>query len=385
LPVRKPPQTELDVLFERAARLKAELDSLKYRHRPTVPIYDETSLPQNAVEGQHAITLDGCYMWYQGGIWHEVCPDEGDPFVAVPSYTVVANQVNDAQLTVPAGSNTDENITLIANIPNNWIVFGFMSVGSVTRLESTRKYYLATGPMNIVGTLNAFVDNPGNNPAWVQRLGVGPSSPQDNIAGILNDNTGPILATMAWGRNETGSTLTTGTNIICRYTPGADSGPDVLLGPRAYILVAFDPSVLTLNPNQPGFLSHNGLVGRGFASDIFIRKINLLVQGTAISNPGFGKDILNIYGVVLNQGSDALNFTPSRSIKIATAEPGLTGGAYADKTVHRLYVCARAIAAGLYSNTDKRDVNIQIPFTNRYSEVSWVVSGLGIHLNTTTV
>lgn len=386
MPVHKPPQNELDFLLQKAKRIGDTVDGLKYRHRPTAPIYDFDALPQDAVEGQHAVTTQGCYAWYQGGKWHEVCPDEGDPLVAVPAYTVVANQVNDAQLVVPQGVFTTENITLIANIPNNWIVFGFASVGSVTRLESTRKYYLPTSPIaSVTGGLNAFVDNPGFTPAWIQPIPSGHSAPLDFIVNITIDNSGPIVASMPWAQNGSGSTLVAGTNILqCLYGPGPDGGSNILLGPRAYIFIAFDPSVLVLNPNQPGFLFTKGIVGHGYESDIFIRKLNNGLSGTVVSNPGFGKDVLNVFGIVTRVSTDQLNFTSSRATKLASAHAGATGGAYADKTQHWLYVCARGIAGGLYSNTAGRTYDIRVPFTSRNAQIPWAVSGLGIHLPTST-
>lgn len=389
MPAHKPPQNELDVLLQRTKKIGDVVDALKYRHRPTAPIYDFDALPADAVEGQHAVTTDGCYAWYQGGKWHEVCPDEGDPLVAVPAYTVVANQINDAQLTVTTSSFISENITLIGNIPNNWIVFGFASVGSVTRLEGTRKYYLASSPINsVLGGLTSFVSNPGFVPSWEQRIGVGPSAANqlDSIVNILNDNSGPILSASAWGRNETGSTLVAGTNILqCQYGIGSDGGGDILLGPRAYIFIAFDPSVLVLNPNQPGFLFNKGMVGRGYQSDILIRKLNNGISGTVVSNPGFEKDILNIFGVATRATTDRLNFTSSRATKLASAHAGTTGGAYADKTEHWLYVCARGVAAGIYSSVlPGRSYDIRIPFTSKFDQIPWAVSGLGIHLPSST-
>lgn len=390
MPVRKPPQNDLDVLFAKTKRAQDQIDALKYRHRPTVPIYDFDALPADAVEGQHAVTTDGCYAWYQGGKWHEVCPNEGDPLVAVPAYTVVANQVNDAQLTVATGSSVSENITLIANIPNNWIVFGFASIGSVTRLEGTRKYYLPNVPLNqVLGGLNNFVDNSGSSPAWVQRIAVGPTAAEqlDFINQMLGDTSGPILGTMNWGRNETGSTLVAGTNVLqCQYLVGSDGGANgIVLGPRAYIFIAFDPSVLVLNPNQGGFLFNKGLIGRGYQSDILIRKLNNGISGTAISNPGFGKDILNVFGVATRTTNDRLSFTGSRVTKLASAHAGTTGGAYADKTEHWLYVCARGVAAGIYSSViPGRSYDIRIPFGSKFDQIPWAVSGLGIHLPTST-
>jgi hypothetical protein len=61
-----------DVLFKRIVKLENEVKRLKNVSAPTVPIYDPTNFPQDAINGQVAIGSDDTAWKYVNDAWSEI-------------------------------------------------------------------------------------------------------------------------------------------------------------------------------------------------------------------------------------------------------------------------------------------------------------------------
>ena len=105
MPFNKPPKTQEEYLIRRIDDLERRFDAFKNRHRPTVPIYDYTAPPNDAVEGQIAVMLNAPPISAGGGLI-------GDSKVA---------QLNGSDTTIAANT-----LTALAFVPDSsytWIDF----------------------------------------------------------------------------------------------------------------------------------------------------------------------------------------------------------------------------------------------------------------------
>jgi hypothetical protein len=64
-----PPKNTVEFAAYLLADLEREIECIKANKRPTMPIYDRTSFPVDAVPGQHAIATDGS-LWAHNGNWN---------------------------------------------------------------------------------------------------------------------------------------------------------------------------------------------------------------------------------------------------------------------------------------------------------------------------
>src|SRR5574338_440379 len=71
-PSRRPSRDIVDILIGRIEQLERHVGLARNVQRPTVPIYDNTDYPQDAVEGQIAVGLDDNLHFFKDGVWHDV-------------------------------------------------------------------------------------------------------------------------------------------------------------------------------------------------------------------------------------------------------------------------------------------------------------------------
>lgn len=57
-------------IYNRLSILEYRLRELKQNSSPTVPTYNPSSLPQDAVAGQIAVGTDNSFNWFDGSSWH---------------------------------------------------------------------------------------------------------------------------------------------------------------------------------------------------------------------------------------------------------------------------------------------------------------------------
>lgn len=62
-----PPKDSIEYAAYLLRNLEREIERIVNNKRPTMPIYDRTSFPQDATTGQHAIAKDGSLWLYNGG------------------------------------------------------------------------------------------------------------------------------------------------------------------------------------------------------------------------------------------------------------------------------------------------------------------------------
>jgi hypothetical protein len=60
---------EWDRVWNFVRGLEAKIKGLDNNAQPTVPVYDPTHFPLNAIEGQIALGTDGSAYKYQDGAW----------------------------------------------------------------------------------------------------------------------------------------------------------------------------------------------------------------------------------------------------------------------------------------------------------------------------
>lgn len=366
MPAHKPPQSDIDLLLERSRKIGQTVDALKYKHRPTAPIYDYDALPQDAVEGQHALTTDGCYAWYQGGRWHEVCPDEGDPFVADPGFYVVASGVVDTQLTVASGIGpfavgTTEFLLATHAVPNGDAIIPLAAIGTNTitppgevktylnyvrwQFESTfgtPGIDVSSGMMFLMSTGNEFVGGDQGDHGKIIVSG--------GIAGVP----GPVAI---------------GDKLVFRYTN--DKVTSMKLGPRAYVILGLPAAAI-------------GTIGGTILTGVNVASSPL---GSGVFDFRYPKqdavsatnDVAHVFGLATYDTGDKLNMSAARTIRKANLTAGLTGAGYTDKMVFNFSALVRTHAHSVINTSDMR---ITIPFTAPAE--MWAASGGSVVLSSTT-
>lgn len=376
----------------------------RYNHRPTVPVYDFANMPQDAIEGQHALTTGGCYAWYQGGRWHEICPLDGDPLVSVPAYTIVMQDAKATSLTVGRNTSlglpveTHETYTTSAAIPTGAYVFGIVSC-SYTFFDDgagTRYWFnvfpgveILSGNLQEYSSVNTNlrVDNAqvidianlGNNSSPFTPLPI-----QSTALGTSGDISGAMIQNFVQMKNMSGAPIASGTVFTTNWIPGRyDGGVALSTGPRGMMMVAFDPSVITPFGDEGTGTPNNGLIQYPHVAASYNTKnstgVGDVLVRTRLKLRANEKDWLFLFGVIIDSTSDLLDFTNSRVTKLGSMVVGSTF-----HNQHRMYLCARPISAKFF-DTQANYIDLRIPFnTSIGTPVQWALSGTGLRLTTTT-
>lgn len=393
----------MEFLLQKNKKLHDEITKLRYNHRPTLPIYNWGDMPQDVIEGQTAITTDGCFAWYQGGLWHKNCGAGSiEPTVPTPDIFIAgtASYPDDVVIASGGGGVTD-TIPITNTVAANKyiIVFAYSNTTSLYDTGFPIEFNAAT-LFNTISHPSLQFDSTSGNRFFLRNI-LGNS----DTNGAFGTDDNPQLTSSSIIKCT--SALNAGQHLtisLNESSVGSGYGLDTQIGTRGYVVLGLNSLVTGISPD----LSSSSGVGEGFMgisgqslwySDFHY---NIASSNLSLYNSATVNDFMYIFGIMLSGQSnelgsdmpgDVLDFSTTRVKKITSFVVTPTDPA---ETENIVYICYRTRPASL--SLEGFDITVPWDVSAPDSVVghgggatiavdgtpSWAANGSAMILNTVT-